>query len=395
MIKNVPYKFLFLSILSLSIKAQGPINSNYNLKDLEILEKEKNYNEFFEHAYELRPSERTKSWKKLYVKMALTMLDEKIRLKEYNLNSFKEIEKISQNPNLIDDEIYQNKRVQFSIKYFKNCFEENLDKNSCVNDLYRHWENSTQDAEAALSYLQLLSTYTNNNRDTWTFYNSIVTDQVAPLYCKKPEIQKAIFQKISIESFNDDFDGNYKKIIGKLISEKCLNALYPNLKDAIISTQVNGLNKEQALDILWQLNQISDEEKDYFLVIYLFGGPVVGQKMNLSWNLVESLSENYLRRMKILNHFKKLELIPDNIFIDPNSPRNKSIINLFAKNFPEVLNYYGIECVNFLKGKEKSHVTSSLTCKQFLEASIKLKSELTSNKWLSDSISTEYSSIKR
>jgi hypothetical protein len=327
--------------------------------------------------------------------MALTMLDEKIRLKEYNLNSFKEIEKISQNPNLVDDEIYQNKRVQFSIKYFKNCFEENLDKNICVNDLYRHWENSTQDAEAALSYIQLLSNYTNNNRDTWTFYNSIVNDQVAPLYCKKAEIQKAIFQKISTESFNDDFDGNYRKIIGKLISEKCLNALYPNLKDAIISTQVNGLNKEQALDILWQLNQITAEEKDYFLVIYLFGGPVVGQKMNLSWNLVESLSENYPRRMKILNQVKKLDLIPDNLFIDPSSSRNKSIISLFAKNFPEVLNYYAIECVNFLKGKEKTHVTSSTTCKQFLEASIKLKSELTTNKWISDSISTEYSSIKR
>ena len=116
--------------------------------------------------------------------------------------------------------------------------------------------------------------------------------------------------------------------------------------------------------------------------------------MNLAWKLTEALSENFTRRNKILEKFKTIELIPDGLFIDPSSTRNKAVINLFAKNFPELLSYYGKNCVNFLKGKENTAVTSSLNCQKFL----KVADEIKSNDhiiWVNDSISTEYSAIKK
>ena len=42
----------------------------YSLKDLQILESENNYKEFFQHALDLRPSLRTKEWQALVDSMA-------------------------------------------------------------------------------------------------------------------------------------------------------------------------------------------------------------------------------------------------------------------------------------------------------------------------------------
>lgn len=384
---NILKNYCVIMIFSaLNVQAQEILNTKYNIKDLEILEKERNYKEFFIHAYDLRPSERSKYWKKIFSNMALISIEEKTKNKDFSEISFLEIEKLGKDSQLVEDEVFQNSRNNYAINYFRECFNENIDRLKCENKLSVHWENSSKDPEAALKYVAFLENY-KSNIDTWTFYNSIVNDSIAPLYCKKPEVQRAIVKKLTNETFKDNFNGNYRTIIGKHISNKCIEVLYPTLKDALTSTITNGLDKELALNVLWQMKQLSDGDKEFYLVAFLFSGPVVGDKMNLAWKLVESLSENYTKRMNILDRFKQLQLIPDNLFNDPNLPRSKSIISLFSKNFPEILNYYGLECLDFIKGKELTHIPSAHNCHQFLSQS--------GVKWVTDSISTEYSALKK
>jgi hypothetical protein len=87
---------------------------------------------------------------------------------------------------------------------------------------------------------------------------------------------------------------------------------------------------------------------------------------------------------------EKLELIPDRIFKDPSGSRNKAIINLFAKNFPELLDYYGKSCLDYFERKETAtNISSSFQCQQFF------KTAKENNLWLSDAIKSKYSGLKK
>lgn len=379
---------LFSSLLALNAEEIDE-STKYSIKDLEILEKEKNYQEFFKHAYDLKPSLRTKYWKKLYSSMAIGLIDEKLKLKDYSTKTFEDVEAFNKNVHLSEDEIFQNKRNQYALNYFKECFALNSNKTDCEKKLTIHWENSNKDADNAL-YFAKLADLNNLKIDTWTFYHSIVHDQIAPLYCKKMEVQHAIIKKIELITYNSEFDGNYKIMIAKLMDDKCFKELIPTFKAALYSNKTSGMDKELALNILWQHKLLTNNEIDIALTNYLLSGPVVGEKMNLAWKLIESLAENYPRRKIILDGIKAFDLIPDKIFEDPKSERNRAIINLFTKNFPELINYYAQNCMDYINNVEGSKAPNKTTCDRFLNTANAEK-----NNWVSDSIKTQYSSLKK
>jgi hypothetical protein len=214
---------------------------------------------------------------------------------------------------------------------------------------------------------------------------------MAPLYCTKPNIQKAIIQKIKLETYNEDFNDNYKVLLDKYIPNKCFDKLVDTLREALISVNTQGDDKELALNLLEAKKLLTPTEQDLYSVLFLLDGPVVGDKMNLAWKRVEAFGDIYSRREKILFEIKKLDLIPDAIFKDPNLPRHKAIINLFAKNFPEFLNYYGKSCLDFINNKnaDASNLSSTFQCHQFL------KTAKDNSLWLTDSIQSQYSAIKK
>lgn len=61
----------------------------YNMADLEILKAEKNYREFFAHARDLRPRERTQHWVSMVRSMAVDFIDEQIKYKNYKNQTVK------------------------------------------------------------------------------------------------------------------------------------------------------------------------------------------------------------------------------------------------------------------------------------------------------------------
>jgi hypothetical protein len=368
--------------------------SPYTLKDLEILENERNYNEFFLHAYDLRPSERGRVWKKMYQNMAITMVEDKIKSLDFSKETFQEIEKKSQQSPLNSDELFQFKRNQYALMFFKECYFDGKNKSEmCDKELLNYWDNSLKDPDLALKFVNWLEI---NKRpiNTWPFYSTIINDQVAPIYCKKADVQKAIIKKINLDTFNENFNGNFNELVSKLVPEKCLKELYPTLKEILTSPQSDGLEKEMALSILDSKSKLSTDELDFFLTLYLFAGPVVGEKMNLAWKSVEKLAENYTKRQSILEKMKNLEMLPDKIFIDPKLPRNKAIIAHFAKNFPEMLNYYGSSCLNYINGLDNQKVGSKTNCNSFLSTAKEIYNT-DKVQWTSDSIRVQYSSLKK
>ncbi|RPJ79307.1 MAG: hypothetical protein EHM20_01770, partial [Alphaproteobacteria bacterium] len=73
--------FLFFQSINLGHSAEV----YYDLKDLEVLEREKNFEEFLLHVNDIRPSERGKHWKEMFQGMAMGMVDYKIKTRDFSL----------------------------------------------------------------------------------------------------------------------------------------------------------------------------------------------------------------------------------------------------------------------------------------------------------------------
>ena len=376
----------------------------YTLKDLNVLERESNFEEFLAHVNDIRPSERQKLWKDMYQSMAMEMVDYKLKTKDFSMKTYKHIESIGRSNAMADDEFFQLKRSLYAKKFFSECYKQaseikNTEKLSsfktCDSELNSFWYFSKKDPDIGLDLARIVEAYPSSVR-TWPFYQVAVNDKISALYCEKPDIQRAVITKLTQESFDRDFDGNYVNLIRRFIPERCFAKIVTPLRLALQSNMTSGLDKELAMNLLSAKGLLTKEEEDLFAILYLLDGPVVGDKMNLAWKKVEDLSSHYQKRQKILAEIKKLPMIPDKIFLDANMPRNKAIINLFAKNFPEYLNYYGESCVSYLENKseESGNIASSVQCNEFLKTARVVK-QSDKIEWVSDSVETKYSALKK
>jgi hypothetical protein len=368
------------------------------------LEQEKNFEEFLMHVNDIRPSERQKLWKDMYQSMAIELVDYKLRTKDFSMDAYKQIEGIGRSSALFNDEFFQLKRSIYAKTFFSECYQQASEKRDvqksngikiCDAELNSFWFFSKKDADLGLEFAKLIDRYPSTVKN-WPFYQRAINDSIANLYCEKPDVQRAIIKKLTEESFDSEFDGNYKNLINRFVPDKCFQKVIPSLRLGLQSTVTNGLEKEMAMNLLSASGKLTKEEEDLYAVLYMLDGPVVGDKMNLAWKKIEDLSTQYTKRLKILAQIKSLPLIPDKIFKDASLPRNKAIINLFAKNFPEYLNFYGESCVRYLENKNEftGNIASSLQCNEFLKtASALKKSENT--EWVSDSVQRSYSGLKR
>lgn len=376
----------------------------YTLKDLQVLEQEKNFEEFLMHVNDIRPSERQKLWKDMYQSMAMELVDYKIRTKDFSMLAYRQIEDIGRSSALFNDEFFQLKRSIYAKAFFSECYNQASEKKdiqkiagikTCDSELNSFWYFSKKDADVGLEFAKLIERHP-STLNTWPFYQRAINDTIAPLYCEKPDIQRAIINKLTQESFDAEFDGNYKTLIKRLVPEKCFGKIIPSLRLGLQSTVTNGLEKEMAMNLLSASGKLTKEEEDLYAVLYMLDGPVVGDKMNLAWKKIEDLSTQYTKRVKILAQIKSLPLIPDKIFKDASLPRNKAIINLFAKNFPEYLNFYGESCVKYLENKSEfsGNIASSLQCNEFLKTASDLKKS-ENTEWVNDSVQRSYSGLRK
>lgn len=397
-----------LLILFHSINSGFPAQVFYDLKDLEVLDHEKNFEEFLLHVNDIRPSERDRHWKEMFQTMAMGLVDYKIKTKDFSLATYRQIEQIGRSSAMMKDEFFQLKRSIYAKKYFTECFKrassvtetvkKDQEKNLCETELSSYWYFSKKDPDLGLDLAAILES-SETSLKLWPFYSPAVKDSIANFYCKKPAVFQAVMKKIYDESFNVDFDGNYKTIIDRIVSPKCFNEIAGPLKESLTSIKINGLDREMALNILEATGKLSKDELDLYAILYLLDGPVVGDKMNIAWKKVEALSESYQKREKLLKQIEKLPIIPDKIFKDPNLPRHKAIINLFAKNFPEYLDYYGMSCIKYMNNTSEvpMNISSSIQCNEFLkaaEASKKPNSDQ-ATPWISDSVESQYSALKK
>lgn len=166
---------LFIKLSILNILTNSSASSFYEIKDLEVLERERNFDEFIQHVNDIRPSERDNHWKEMYQNVSMGLIDKKIKLNDFSNETFEKIEKMAQTSALYKDEFFQAKRTIYAKKYLNNCFKianDNTSKTSCENKLINFWNISNKDPDLGLELAYILESN----------FKSIKTG----LYMKKP-----------------------------------------------------------------------------------------------------------------------------------------------------------------------------------------------------------------
>ncbi|MBY0517102.1 MAG: hypothetical protein K2P81_09350 [Bacteriovoracaceae bacterium] len=370
--------FIALCISPVKLLQAAP----YSMVDLESLEKEKNYNEFFAHALDIRPSERNEYWKTMvqnmgegYIKFSLT----KNRLAHDDLM---QIEKLMSWSVLKDYDFFRIKRQEFGFKWISQCLKENSSPDSsCWQDLVSFWEKDRQEPDLAPRLLTLLTPYlplseplaenpAHRARLMVTPYfilSPVIHSSLAEFQCKKPEVQNVVKSKLMSE-----WKANYKpvsftQILKTVAHESCWKALV----ESSHGQWAHGASEDElhlSYLLLKAENALTPLEQDLFYINYLLSAPSRGEIFNMAWNRLQELSRDSQRREKILDALKGWSPLPGGLFADLDLAKRNAIARLFQKNFPEYIDHYALTCIDYYGGKKRfPDGNPALNCRELFE----------------------------
>ncbi|MCY4644610.1 MAG: hypothetical protein OXB88_08330 [Bacteriovoracales bacterium] len=382
-------KYFFFGLVGTCLAAQ------YSLKDLEFLENEKNYGEFFQHAQDIRPTERGQLWQDMVKTMAHSFLQKNLSLGLYRQHEYKTISLLSTWPTLRGDLEFQQLRAKFGQAYFSGCFEKALEKNSkkndkdkndeCLEHLHVYFNQGAKLPEESLAYLNLLK---NRPRplphSTFTYVKSLLKDPKQAEYCHRPLVKSALFERLlKMRSLSLS---NLKIWIKQHIDSSCFKNLATSLKKDLRST--NFTDAVFAFDLLYAGSHLSSIEKDVFLMRHYLEKTKKGARLNLAWNTLKSLSRDFERRKRVLEELKTLDPLPDQLFGEPPSSKKNVFIDHLVHHFPEYLNHYSKTCLLYLEGKKSfPNGNPTIHCHRFME-------EASGKNWISSQKLISYQKAK-
>ena len=373
---------LFFLLFELPLTGTTP----YEISDLETLYKENNFGEFLNHALDIRPSLRDSKWKKMVLEMSVDFIKDKISKKQYDEKTLAYIESLTNWPILREDEIFFLKRNDYGVKLFRDCFNTDK-KDSCIAEIAKFWSNtSLKNPDLGLSLATLLSE-NGFGENLWEYLTYATNSNVAEFYCKNTLIRKEISKKIKNILGGNLSQFDQKVTIQNSMSNSCLKTIIPEIKKSFLEVE-SSTTKELYFKFLTLTNNLSPEEKDFFLTLYFLQGPVIGDLFNESWNNVRVLGQNYSKRKAVMDRLKDLDLLPDEIFALPNEKRKETMVSHFHKNFPEYLDFYAKTCVEFLEGKKTfPNGNPTLRCKDLFK-------DAEGTKIIDPSIQEKYQTVK-
>jgi hypothetical protein len=356
----------FIALLSI-LWAPGLKAQSYTLVDLEALEKERSYDEFFAHALDIRPSERTDYWKTMVQNMAEGHLQLLLRKNRLEHADFLHMQKLTDWSVLKSHEFFRLKRQELGLKWLAQCLQDNGAANSpCWQDVLAYWEKDRQDPDIAGRLLTLLSPYlasalpvasnpTHQARMLVTplfILAPVLKSPLAELQCQKPEFQDVLWNSMR-ESFTQNFKNRtFSALMSEIATPECWKALIPGARQNW-KTGSDELTLQLSYLLLKFQNQLEPLEQDMFYVYFLLNSPARGETFNLAWGRLLQLKDLPRERDKILSAFKLWRPLPGNIFTDLDLSKRRSVTRHVQQNFPEYIDHYALTCVDFYGGKRR------------------------------------------
>lgn len=344
---------------ALSVKAV-----TYNLDDLKVLAQEGSYKEFLNHALDVRPSLRQEDWKNMVVEMSHLYTKNILAQKLIDKQDFEKIEYIYSWPALKTDELFVARRHEIGLRYLKQC----LGANTCWQEVKDFWEKDKTNPETAYQLAELTKPYEGFPISQWDFLTHSVKSTLSEFYCKKDFVQKEIWSQLEQIYIKLGPKGDLLKRLDELLHPACLTPLN-ELTQKKLYTPDKSSDRELAFQILKAQFKATTKLEDLFYTIYLLEKPSQGELFNYAWNRVKLLSTLPTRRDAVIEAFKTLDPIPDEIFASLDEVKVRAIYKHMNDNFPELVTYYFNQCKAYYSGtKTFPNGNPTLHCKEFVQS---------------------------
>jgi len=373
-------KFIFLITALLTSSASLLADSSYTLKDLEALEREKSYSEFFKHASDIRPSERNDYWKEMVANMAegyLKSLKSKLILKR---EDFKATQELALWPALAENEFFKIHRADLSLKWFEQCLNDDASPESpCWSDLTDFWQTPKAFVDLVPKLLRLLKPYLQSSLpdplnpkhrarmvvSEYFIISPILFSEIAELQCQKPELQEILWTKLKTEWMSELNTHGLNKLLNSIALKDCWKKLIPKAQSYLAR---GGMNDDTNLghEFLRTLDALNSPTLEFYSLNYLLGYPVKGEAFNKSWVAIQKLSKSVAKREALMQQIKSWERLPGDVFTQNDETKKRAILRHLSLNFPDYIDYYAHTCLNFYTGnKSYPQGNPALHCKEF------------------------------
>lgn len=331
----------FVSLISI------PAWAMYTLADLEVLTQEGNYDEFFAHALDIRPSERQDAWKGMLSKMADGYGRQILSKSEITKAQFKQIESLYAWPALRADDVFRVHRQEIGLKYLKSCLKLST---PCSNEVKAFWEIDQKDPDTAFKLAEMTLPFQDKNITTWNYLEVAIKSPLSEFYCKKDFVLEAVWGKLEIDYIRLGTTGDLLKKIDTTLHPDCLISLNQWANKKLLKPD-KVTDRELAYQILEAQGKTSAPLTDFFYTVYLLENPSQGELFNYAWNRLGQLSKNVDRRDEVLKRIKGLDPLPDQVFSSLDEAKKRAILGHFKNHFPEYLYFYGNQCLLYYEGK--------------------------------------------
>lgn len=373
----LPILFLISSV----VLSAGP----YTIKDLEILSEQKSYQEYLDHAKDIRPEKRDRKWIEMTQKMGEGLIADLISRSQIDKESFSKVESLSLWPVFRDDEIFQLAREDYAYRYFDKCLSKTGPE--CIKEIIVFWKSGRKAPDVGLKLAKLLYGYF-PDKDRWSLLEGPLKSEIASFECGNNYIINPLFEKATevLDQAKTEFDR--KVALQNLATMDCWKKIYAPLKEIMHKSPI-AQRKEQSFLILNLMGQLNPREKEIYLIEYILDGPRQGETFNLAWNALKRLKESPEARKALLEKLTNREFLPDGLFNLSDLNKKNIVTDLLSETFPEYLRAYAHKCLDFYKGKGSyPRGTPTRYCNDFLKLS-------NGKDWISPTLILEIKNAKK
>lgn len=376
-------KFVICALISCNLLAISL--KTYDIDDLIVLNKEKNYKEFLDHAKDIRPKFRDEKWHRMLQNMAVLFIKNKIKKNKIDLTSFIYIEQLSRWPSLKKNKFFHMMRNEYGVLFFQNCFKIS-DRNKCYKRLESFWAASQYKIFLGIELAKILTDHMKDDPslDLFPYIKEDLITKDSFFHC-----QKSYIQHIYIDHLTRKI--NSTKDIRSLIENSSHKKCWPHIEEHLLKLLFTSNNhrSETIYRLLSSKLSLNKIDEDTYLVLYILKGPLVGHVFNLAWKRIEILKQNYKRRMSVFKRLQEFDPLPGQIFQTPNLIKRITLIDFLSKNFPEYLDYYARTCVDYLEGiKVYPYGNPTIECNDLFQSDDQ-------HHFIDQGIHLRYSSLKK
>lgn len=339
----------------------------YTLADLEVLVSEESHKEFFQHALDIRPSERQDAWKTMVSKMGDLYSRTILQKSDITRTDFLKIEELFSWNALKTDDVFKLRRRDIGLTYLNKCLKA---ENPCWTDLKNFWEKDKSDADTAYKLAEMVNGVENSPITSWSLMEVALKSPLSEFYCKKDFVMTALWGKIEIDYVKLGPEGDLMKKIDQTIHPDCVPILVSEARKRL-NTPPKVFDRELAFQILKSQSKADQLTTDFFYTVYLLDNPSQGELFNYSWNRVRELGGTITRRENVLAKLKSLDPLPDAIMSSLDQTKKRVVLNHFKTFFPEFLDHYTDQCTKFYGGKGSfPSGNPTINCQKFMSSEL-------------------------